>query len=642
MSPELLNSGRWKRNLARRRLKMGRSTVSSRLGIEPRGPIWFTFVLLASLVSLRCRSHNEVLFSDDFSQPTLDQWTPLQGDWTVQDGRLLQQDRETVAFISSKTGTWPDYSLSLRAMRPDDALDGFLIVLRYPDRDDAVEWTIGGWYNTASALQRRRGFPTNTSTRYEATVRPCSVETGRWYDIRADVRGDNVKCWLDEELMVDYTDSELGECAPSRIALGTWRTRAFFDDVVVTSGYSRQNHAPKIILFAAVPDDSVVTEKTTVTLLVAAADKDDDRLTYVWSSSTGSLSDTTGDRVVWTAPDFAATCTLSVECNDGTTTVDTSMVVRVKGEEPASPAARTGPMLILDTLNRRIVLFGGGAGTGNYFNDVWEIRLDGNREWHRIEPAGTPPSPRFEASMIYDPVKQRMVVAAGSDGGTYFNDVWTLNLVSGAERWQEQTPTGTPPAPRSHACEAYCPPRRSLVLYGGQRGSYIYDDAWELQLDSMVWHELSPSGPGPGPRSLSVGAYDRVSSSMVLFGGYDGDKFWNDVWALTLTPGQEAWAQCQNSGETPSARGAPASGYDARTRRLFVCCGWDYPAMYDDLYSLNLGTGTWSQLFPADTMPSVRRGPAGVYDPYGHNLVVFGGDDYGIFRGDCYFIQVGK
>jgi len=299
-------------------------------------------------------------------------------------------------------------------------------------------------------------------------------------------------------------------------------------------------------------------------------------------------------------------------------------------------------MLILDTTNHRIIMFGGGAGAGNYFDDVWEVRLDanGHGEWNRLAPSGTAPPARFEASVVYDPVRHHMVVAAGFDGETYFNDVWTLDLTPGAERWQQQQPTGTPPEPRSHACEVYCPDRRSLILHGGQSRSTIHGDVWELELDSMVWRRVVLADSGPGPRSLSVGAYDSSAGQMVLFGGYDGSRFYNDVWGLSLAPGQETWVELHVAGSTPAARGAPAAGFDVNSRRLFVGCGWD-PDLLSDLYSLNLGTGVWTELHPSGEMPHPRRGPAGVYEPYGNHLFVFGGDDFQGFFADSYFLPVG-
>jgi hypothetical protein len=81
--------------------------------------------------------------------------------------------------------------------------------------------------------------------------------------------------------------------------------------------------------FTATPNDSVLTPSATVTFMVAATNEDNDPITFTWSKSAGALSATTGDSVVWTAPNAASVCTVSVKAIDDDGSADTSKVVRV-------------------------------------------------------------------------------------------------------------------------------------------------------------------------------------------------------------------------------------------------------------------------------------------------------------------------
>jgi alpha-L-arabinofuranosidase len=55
-------------------------------------------------------------------------------------------------------------------------------------------WNIGGWGNT------RHGLEIGGVSSRDV---PGSIETGRWYDIRIELKGRNVKCYLDGRLIHD-------------------------------------------------------------------------------------------------------------------------------------------------------------------------------------------------------------------------------------------------------------------------------------------------------------------------------------------------------------------------------------------------------------------------------------------------------
>ena len=140
----------------------------------------------------------KVLFASDFSNNS-DGWKKLgDGDWTVQDGAMRQNaEREFVRALAGER-SWTDYTVTLKA-RKIGGKEGFLILFHVADDEDRVWWNIGGWGNTQDALESGGTID----------PKPGEIETGRWYDIRLDVRGQRAKCFLDGKLIhdVDYENA---------------------------------------------------------------------------------------------------------------------------------------------------------------------------------------------------------------------------------------------------------------------------------------------------------------------------------------------------------------------------------------------------------------------------------------------------
>jgi hypothetical protein len=100
--------------------------------------------------------------------------------------------------------------------------------------------------------------------------------------------------------------------------------------MVLVTGCTKKNHSPVLGAITATPADSVAPGGN-ITLKVTATDEDNDSLTFAWTKTAGTLSATTGDSVVWTAPTAPATCTLTVICTDGADGADTATkVVRAR------------------------------------------------------------------------------------------------------------------------------------------------------------------------------------------------------------------------------------------------------------------------------------------------------------------------
>jgi Galactose oxidase, central domain len=241
-----------------------------------------------------------------------------------------------------------------------------------------------------------------------------------------------------------------------------------------------------------------------------------------------------------------------------------------------------------------------------------------------------PPSARYLHAAVYDPVRDRMVVIGGYSTRDLVNDVWVLSL-AGAPEWSQLSPAGTPPSARHVMSMIYDPVRGRVVIYGGVDRKIGYrDDVWALSLDATpTWSRLAPADPGPGKRGYHSAVYDPVRDRMIIFGGaHVGDPDSgpsNDTWALSLS-GPPAWTQLSPAGPAPSARYGQSAVYDPRRDRIVVFGGFDGRARLNDAWSLSLqGRPHWRPLNPAGPLPTPRLEHAAIYDPAGDRMVVFSG-----------------
>jgi hypothetical protein len=164
-----------------------------------------------------------------------------------------------------------------------------------------------------------------------------------------------------------------------------------------------------------------------------------------------------------------------------------------------------------------------------------------------------------------------------------------------------------------------------MVVFGGWRSGTNFNDVWELSLaGTPVWTELTPSGTPPSVRRFHSAIYDPVRDRMVVFGGYTGDGYLNDVWALSLA-GTPAWTELTPSGTPPHTRYRQSAIYDPLRDRMVVFGGYR-SAFLNEVWALSLaGTPAWKQQTIAGSPPSPRDCHSAIYDPVRDHMVVFGG-----------------
>ena len=137
----------------------------------------------------------EIITSDDFSS-SLSAWTTGTGRWLLSGGTLRQTlQADNCTAINKTKITTEDFDLTVRA-RKDNGAEGFLIIFNYANNQNFAWWNIGGWGNTQHGIE-----VCNNGTKQTIASAQGYIETGKWYDLRIEVRGVRVRCFIDGQLI---------------------------------------------------------------------------------------------------------------------------------------------------------------------------------------------------------------------------------------------------------------------------------------------------------------------------------------------------------------------------------------------------------------------------------------------------------
>jgi alpha-L-arabinofuranosidase len=135
--------------------------------------------------------------------PPLAAWRAESGTWEADgEGRF----RQTASGAGSRlllpdAVDGPSYAFSVRARKTGGA-EGFVLGFAATSPGDWYQWSVGGWKNRGTRLQR-----VDDGVQHDLTDHlPAPVETGQWYDLRVEVDGRRIRCYRDGELIHDYED----------------------------------------------------------------------------------------------------------------------------------------------------------------------------------------------------------------------------------------------------------------------------------------------------------------------------------------------------------------------------------------------------------------------------------------------------
>ncbi|MHA1201118.1 MAG: Kelch repeat-containing protein [Candidatus Heimdallarchaeaceae archaeon] len=304
----------------------------------------------------------------------------------------------------------------------------------------------------------------------------------------------------------------------------------------------------------------------------------------------------------------------------------------------AYPLKRVGHCMIYDSVNDRIIMYGGqpDATYVSYRTDTWVYDLN-NNTWIKMSPESVPYQ-KTSSKMVYDSESEKLINFGGTHAENYLsNQTWIYDYLE--DSWTNANPANTPRLRSSHAM-AYDSESDIVIMFGGgipkdynpYGGNMGYNDTWSYDYNSNTWTNMTPS-ISPLGRQNSILTYDSESDKIVLFGGFHspitsayldptGEVYQRDTW--TYDYNTNTWENV-----TPSTSPDPRIGfnmaYDSESDRILLFGGsthLDTTGMEDEVWSFDLNSVTWTQMNPATTG---RRSFSIAYDSESDKIVLFGG-----------------
>ncbi|EJD43628.1 galactose oxidase [Auricularia subglabra TFB-10046 SS5] len=237
--------------------------------------------------------------------------------------------------------------------------------------------------------------------------------------------------------------------------------------------------------------------------------------------------------------------------------------------------------------------------------------------WSRAPVHGLLPSRKFRAhtSTLVDSVAW---VFGGCDEHGCSRDVYCLDIET--FQWSHPDLAGDWPVPcRAHT--ATLVDGKRIFVFGGGANADYYDSLYILDTAQRKWSQVTVPGPKPIQRRAHTAVYYK--GRIWVFGGGNGVRALNDVWALDVSVPVDRmrWDQVETHGKRPSPRGYHTANLVGQN--MVVVGGSDGRECFQDIWVLNLDTFEWRNV---NTEKSYRR-LSHCATQVGSYLFVMGGHD---------------
>lgn len=291
---------------------------------------------------------------------------------------------------------------------------------------------------------------------------------------------------------------------------------------------------------------------------------------------------------------------------------------------------------VSDVATNRLIVYGRNASWGN---EVWTLSnangLGGMPTWTQLATVGGPPAGRGNHAAVYDSVNNRMIIFGGCGGGCYpiYNDVWVLsnaNGLGGTPTWTQLPIIGSAPAPRHAVAVGYDPSTNRMIIFGGQNGGGFggstYSDAWVLSNanglgGAPAWTQLSTIGGIPPGQYGPSFVFDASNNRLVVAGGaaQGSGVATNAAWVLSNANGlggTPTWTNlvAEGAAGSPPPNGFLAAAYIPAENRMLQ---WDGSSIWMLSNANGLGgISSWSQTPVSGVLPTgSATSNAMAYDP---------------------------
>lgn len=231
-----------------------------------------------------------------------------------------------------------------------------------------------------------------------------------------------------------------------------------------------------------------------------------------------------------------------------------------------------------------------------------------------------------------------LILLFGGGNGEVMDDLMVYSTENG--NWFQPSCNGdVPPGVAAHGMIA---DGTRIIIHGGmmEYGKQT-NQMYELQASKWEWKKLSQKGTKNSeiPSARMCHSFNSLGSKIVLFGGVTNRSdapervfkpdYLNDIYFLDLKSGSgvQNWLKPECTGQGPSARESHSSVVykpEGRAPMLVVYGGKDMHSRLGDIFSLDTGSNSWTELKPLGISPPPRSMHSAVLIS-GNRMVVIGG-----------------
>lgn len=146
--------------------------------------------------------NGNTVYKSDFVN-NMKEWDNVRGSWEVKDGAIAQTAQGPQRLMVLKDKSFETYTLKLEA-RKTGGTNAFIIPFAVTDRNNMLRAHIGSYVNANTVFEIVSDGSVSNISESRRLRRP--IETGKWYSIRLEVGFDKVDCYLNDTLLLSYTE----------------------------------------------------------------------------------------------------------------------------------------------------------------------------------------------------------------------------------------------------------------------------------------------------------------------------------------------------------------------------------------------------------------------------------------------------
>ena len=235
--------------------------------------------------------------------------------------------------------------------------------------------------------------------------------------------------------------------------------------------------------------------------------------------------------------------------------------------------------------------------------------------WTQLETNS--PNIQVEYAMVYDTLHKQIIAYGGRSGNfDNVNETWAFDFE--LSTWTNLVPSISPPWRANHAM-AYDLLRHKVLMFGGDDFTRSFNDLWEYNYDQNRWIELSPDN-SPEARQMHGMVYNPNQDVVVMFGGRrtGGGASFNDTWKYSYVSNE--W-QKLNPTNSPSVQDHVNITYHNSMNKVILFAGTQGNSS-PKTWSYDFDTNSWTNLNPMHSPDGDHSSLT--YDPYLGKVILFG------------------